>query len=229
MPAFLQGFIDGFYQNYIYQQRYLYLLKGIGVTLEITLFSILIATVLGIILCLMKLSNNKLSKGVASVYINVIRGTPLVTQLLIIYFGVFGSVNISKTIVAIIAFSLNSAAYLAEIFRSGILSVEAGQTEAGRSLGFNKWQTMFYIVMPQAIKNIVPTYANEFIVLIKETAIVGYIAVEDLTKVADVIRSRTFSAWFPLLGAAAIYLCLTLGLAKLFSILERRLRQSDNR
>lgn len=229
MPAFLQSFIDGFYQNYIFQQRYLYLLKGVGVTLEITLCSILIATVLGILLCLMKLSNNKVARGVSTVYVNIIRGTPLVTQLLIIYFGVFGSVNISKILVAIIAFSLNSAAYLSEIFRSGIMSVDNGQTEAGRSLGFNKWQTMLYVVMPQAVKNIVPTYANEFIVLIKETAIVGYIAVEDLTKVADVIRSRTFSAWFPLLGAAVIYLCLTLGLAKLFSILERRLRQSDKR
>ena len=228
------GLFDEIYRNIIYQDRWLYLLKGLWVTVEVTFFAILLGTILGMVLALMRISNFKLFRirileKISSFYITIIRGTPLMVQLLIIYFVVFASVDIDKVIVAVIAFGLNSAAYVAEIIRGGILSVDKGQTEAGRSLGLSYTQTMRHIVMPQAIKNALPAYTSEFIVLIKETAIVGYIALEDLTKVGDTIRSRTFSALVPLLTVALIYLLLTGVLAKLFMRLERRLRRSDNR
>lgn len=226
-------FFDQIYQNIIYQDRWLYLLKGLGVTLEITVFAILLGTVLGILLAMMRISHVRIFRvrvleKIASFYITVIRGTPLMVQLLIIYFVIFASVDIDKVIVAVIAFGVNSGAYVAEIIRAGILAVDKGQMEAGRSLGLNYRQTMTYIVMPQAVKNILPAYTSEFIVLIKETAIVGYIALEDLTKVGDVIRSRTFSALVPLLTVALVYLLLTSLIARLFTLLERRLRRSDN-
>lgn len=228
------GLFDEIYQNIIAEQRWLYLLKGLGVTIEITFFAILLGTVLGVVLAMMKISNVRLGKvkildKISTFYITIIRGTPMMIQLLIIYFVVFASVDINKVIVAVIAFGLNSGAYIAEIIRSGILAVDKGQMEAGRSLGLNYTKTMMLIIMPQAIKNILPTYTSEFITLIKETAIVGYIALEDLTKAGDVIRSRTYSALVPLLAVALIYLMLTGLLAKLFSRLERRLRKSDNR
>lgn len=151
----------------------------------------------------------------------------MVTQLLIIYFVIFGSVDIDKTVVAIIAFGLNSGAYVAEIIRAGIQAVDKGQMEAGRSLGLSKGQTMVSIILPQAVKNILPAYVNEFVVLIKETAIVGYIALEDLTKAGDNIRARTFEAFVPLITVALIYLLLTTLLTKLFNYVERRLRAND--
>ena len=222
------------YNNLIAEDRWLYLLKGLGVTLKISFFAILIGCVIGILIVLMKMSSFKLLgirvlDVIANIYVTVIRGTPLVTQVLIIYFVVFASVNIDKTVIAVIAFGLNSGAYVSEIIRAGIQAVDKGQMEAGRSLGFNVSKTMLYIIMPQAVKNIIPTLANEFIVLIKETAIVGYIAIEDLTKVGDIIRSRTYSAFVPLVTVALVYLLVTGLLAKGFSILERRLRISDNR
>jgi len=229
MNNIFSSFGTEFYRNLIVDDRWKFMLQGLGTTLEITVLSILIGTFLGVILCFMKLSSFKPFKWIASTYITVFRGTPLVVQLLIIYFGVFGSINIPKVIVATIAFGMNSGAYVAEILRGGIVSVDQGQTEAGRSLGLSKFQTMFHIILPQAIKIAVPTYASEFIVLIKETAIVGYIALNDLTKVGDYIRSRTFSAWFPLITVALIYLFLTSVLSKLFGTLERRLRKSDAR
>jgi len=226
-------FFDEIYRNIIYQDRWLYLLKGLGVTLEITVFAILLGTVIGITLAMMRISRVRIFRvrvfeKIATFYITIIRGTPMVVQLLIIYFVIFASVDIDKVIVAIIAFGVNSGAYVAEIIRAGILAVDKGQMEAGRSLGLNYRQTMAHIVMPQAVKNILPAYTSEFIVLIKETAIVGYIALEDLTKVGDVIRSRTFSALVPLLTVALVYLLLTSLIAKLFTLLERRLRRSDN-
>jgi len=225
---------DALYQNLIYKDRWLYLLKGLGVTIEVTFFAIILGTILGVILAIMRLSNFRLLRirileKIASFYITIIRGTPMMIQLLIIYFVVFASVDIDKVIVAVIAFGMNSAAYVAEIVRGGILSVDKGQMEAGRSLGMSYSQTMIRIIMPQAIKNALPTYTSEFIVLIKETAIVGYIALEDLTKVGDVIRSRTYDAFIPLITVALIYLLLTGILAKLFMRLERRLRKSDLR
>ena len=148
-------------------------------------------------------------------------------QILIIYFVVFATVDIHNIIVAVMAFGINSGAYVAEIIRSGIMSIDDGQFEAGRSLGFNYTQTMIYIILPQALKNVLPALANEFIVLLKETSVSGYIAIQDLTKGGDIIRSQTYNALFPLLMVAAIYLIMVLFFEKLVSILERRLRNSE--
>ena len=160
-------------------------------------------------------------------YLTVIRGTPSVLQLLIIYFVVFGSVNISKVLVAIIAFGINSGAYVAEVIRSGIMSIDKGQTEAGRSLGFTYAQTMIYIILPQALKNVLPALGNEVIVLLKETSICGYIALQDLTKGGDIIRSRTYDAFMPLIAVAFIYLIMVMLLQRLVAGLERRLNSSE--
>ncbi len=227
MGDFFTGLWNSIQLNLFTDNRWLYLLKGLYVTLQIALCSIVIGTIFGTLLAFMKLSKNKALKFISSAYINIIRGTPLVTQLLLIYFGVFASVDISKIAVAIIAFSLNSGAYVAEIIRAGINAVDIGQTEAGRSLGLNSMQTMVRIILPQAVKKILPTYTSEFIVLIKETAIVGYIAIEDLTKVSDIIRSRTFEAFLPFIISALMYFAITSILAKLFGRLERRLALSD--
>ena len=170
----------------------------------------------------------KVLNAICKVYLTVIRGTPVVVQLLIIYFVVFGSVRVDKVIVAILAFGVNSGAYVAEIFRSGIMSIDNGQFEAGRSLGFNYRQTMIYIVMPQAFKNVLPALGNEFISLLKETSVSGYIALQDLTKGGDIIRSRTYDAFMPLIAVALIYLIVVLIFSKLVSLLERRLRNSDH-
>ena len=165
---------------------------------------------------------------ICKIYLTVIRGTPVVVQLLIIYFVIFGSTQISKVLVAIMAFGINSAAYVAEIFRSGIMSIDDGQMEAGRSLGFNYAQTMFYIIMPQAFKNVLPALGNEFIVLLKETSVSGYIALQDLTKGGDIIRSRTYDAFMPLIAVALIYLVMVMVFTKCVNLLERRLRNSDH-
>ena len=166
--------------------------------------------------------------AICKLYLTVIRGTPVVVQLLIIYFVIFGSSDVSKVLVAVMAFGLNSGAYVAEIFRSGIMSVDNGQFEAGRSLGFNYVQTMMYIIMPQAFKNVLPALGNEFIVLLKETSVSGYIALQDLTKGGDIIRSRTYDAFMPLIAVALIYLAMVLVFTKLVNMLERRLRSSDH-
>ena len=175
-----------------------------------------------------KTGNLKLLNILCKIYLTVIRGTPVVVQLLIIYFVVFGSTRIDKVPVAIMAFGINSGAYVAEIFRSGISSIERGQFEAGRSLGFNYAQTMWYIIMPQAFKNVVPTLANEFIVLLKETSVAGYIGLQDLTKGGDIIKSRTYSAFMPLIAVALIYLVMVMFFSWLVGKLERRLRNSDH-
>lgn len=203
------------------------ILQGLGTTLVIALGAILIGTAIGAVICLFRLSNSRILRAVAQVYVTIIRGIPVVTQLMIFAFVVFASFDIPILLVAIISFGINSGAYVSEIFRAGIQGVDQGQMEAGRSLGLNKRQTMLKIIFPQAFKNILPTYANEFIVLIKETSVAGYIAIEDLNKVSDMIRNATFNAWIPLLTTAVIYLILTLGLAKLFSLVERRLARSD--
>lgn len=223
------GFGDSFYQNIIAQNRYMLLLNGLVVTLELTAGAIAIGTILGIIACMFKLSSSKILNFIANIYLTIIRGTPTVVQIMIIYFVILADVHMPKIFVGIIAFGINSGAYITEIIRAGIMAVDHGQMEAGRSLGLTKGQTMARIIMPQAIKNILPTYTNEFIVLIKETSVAGWIAMEDLTKAADVIRSRTFDAFFPLVSAAMIYLILTMTFAKLFSLLERKLRESDIR
>lgn len=216
------------YTCLIAKDRWMLILEGLGNTLLIALGAIILGTVIGALLALMRLSNSRILRGAAYAYITVIRGVPMVTQLMIFYFVLLAPIRgLPKLSIAIISFGVNSGAYVCEIFRAGIQSVPPGQTEAGRSLGLGKWQTLGFIVLPQAFKAVLPTYCNEFIVLIKETAVAGYVAMRDLTKAADLIRNATYNAWIPLFTSAIIYLCLTLGLAKLFGILERRLARSD--
>lgn len=196
----LQSLQDRFYLNFIEDDRWRYIWEGLGVTLQVTFLSVIIGIVIGFLVAVVRSSHDKTGKlkllnVICKVYLTVIRGTPVVVQLLIIYFVIFGSSSINKVIVAVMAFGFNSGAYVAEIFRSGIMSVDNGQFEAGRSLGFNYVQTMFYIVMPQAFKNVLPALGNEFIVLLKETSVSGYIALQDLTKGGDIIRSRTYDAF----------------------------------
>ena len=223
---------DSLYLNFVKDDRYLYLTRGLGVTLEITFFALLIGIVLGFILAIIRSTSDKTGKLkilnlIAKFYITIIRGTPVVLQLLILYFVIFASVNINKVVVAAIAFGLNSGAYVAEIVRSGIMAVDEGQFEAGRSLGFNYFQTMCYIVLPQAIKNILPALGNEFIVLLKETSVSGYIAIQDLTKGGDIIRSQTFEPFLPLIAVAIVYLVMVIIFQKLVDLLERRLRKNE--
>lgn len=208
-------------------------MDGLGNTLKITLFAVIIGIALGFLVAVIrstyeKTGGLKVLNALCKIYLTVIRGTPVLIQLLIIYFVVFGSVKIDKVFVAVMAFGINSGAYVAEIFRSGIMSIDNGQFEAGRSLGFNYRQTMIYIVMPQAFKNVLPALCNEFIVLLKETSVAGYIAIQDLTKGADIIRSRTYSAFMPLIAAAVIYLVMVMIFTYFVQKLERRLRSSDH-
>ena len=229
----MDNFTASFYQNFIEDDRWKYITDGLFNTLRITFFAVLIGIFLGFLIAVVRSTYDKTHKlgvlnALCKVYLTVIRGTPVLVQLLIIYFVVFGSVKIDKTLVAVIAFGINSGAYVAEIFRSGIMSIDNGQFEAGRSLGFNYPQTMFYIVMPQAFKNVLPALGNEFIGLLKETSVAGYIAIQDLTKCADIIRSRTYSAFMPLIAAALIYLVLVMVFTFFVQKLERRLRNSDH-
>ena len=220
-------------EKFIEDNRWRYITDGLKITLLVTVFAVLIGVVLGFLIAIVRTTHDKTGKlkilnAICKVYLTVIRGTPVVVQLMIIYFIIFGSVDISKVLVAIIAFGINSGAYVAEIFRSGIMSIDNGQFEAGRSLGFNYAQTMMYIIMPQAFKNVLPTLCNEFISLLKETSVSGYIALQDLTKGGDIIRSRTYDAFMPLIAVALIYLAMVMIFTKLVSLLERRLRNSDH-
>ena len=223
---------EAIYNNFIKDERWRYLTDGLQVTLEVTFFSVLIGIVIAFLDAVVRSTYDKTGKlkllnAICKVYLTVIRGTPVLVQLMIIYFVVFGSVNISKVIVAVISFGINSGAYVAEIFRSGIMSIDEGQFEAGRSLGFNYVQTMWYIIMPQALKNVLPALGNEFISLLKETSVGSYIALQDLTKGGDIIRSRTYDAFTPLIAVALIYLALVMLFSWLIQLLERRLRQSE--
>ena len=233
MPEFISNLTERFYDNFISEDLWLYIAKGLGVTLEITFFALIIGIALGFLIAIVRSTHDKTGKmgflnAICKLYLTVVRGTPVVVQLLIIYFVIFGSVDISKIVVAVLAFGMNSAAYVAEIFRSGIMSIDNGQFEAGRSLGFNYAQTMFHIIMPQAFKNVLPALGNEFIVLLKETSVSGYIALQDLTKGGDIIRSRTYDAFMPLIAVALIYLVMVIIFTKLVNMLERRLRNSDH-
>ncbi len=222
-----------FYLNFIKDDRWQYITRGLWVTIQITVFAVILGIVIGFLVAIIRSAHDKTGKlkianAVCRLYLTVIRGTPVVVQLLIIYYGIFASVAIDKMIVAVIAFGVNSGAYVAEIVRSGIMSVDNGQLEAGRSLGFSFAQTMIYIIIPQAFKNVLPALGNELIVLLKETSVSGYIAMEDLTKGGDIIRSRTYDAMMPLLAVAAIYLIVVIFLEYLVGRLERRLRNSDH-
>lgn len=218
---------------FITEDRWKLYIRGLGITIEVSFFAAILGILIGTLLAFMKLSvrdNGKQTffSRLANLYIDIIRGTPSVLQLLIIWFVVLRNCK-NGILVASIAFGINSGAYVAEIIRAGILAVDKGHTEAGRSLGLSKVQTMRYIVLPQAFKNVLPPLGNEFIVLIKETAIVGYVSLSDLTRVAFQMTSRTFDAFTPLLGAAVIYFVLIKILTILLGKLERRLRKSDNR
>ena len=220
-----------FILNFITDNRWLLLINGLVVTLKITFFAVILGFILGFGVAVVRniYDNTKKLKFLnflCNIYITVIRGTPVVVQLLIIYFVIFSSVRIDKSFAAILAFGINSGAYQAEIFRSGINSVPKGQMEAGRSLGFSYPQTMITIIMPQVIKNILPTLANEFIVLMKETSVASYIALDDLTKAGDVIRSKTYSAMMPFLAVALLYLIMVMLFSYLVKLLERRLARS---
>lgn len=233
MSDWLKDFAHKFYLNFIKDDRWHYITRGLRTTVLITVFALILGVVLGFIVAIIRSAHDKTGKlkvanFICRLYLTVIRGTPVVVQLLIIYYGIFASVTIEKMIVAVIAFGINSGAYVAEIVRSGIMSIDKGQLEAGRSLGFSYAQTMVYIIIPQAFKNVLPALGNELIVLLKETSVSGYIAMEDLTKGGDIIRSRTFDPMMPLLAVAAIYLTVVILLEFLVGKLERRLRNSDH-
>ena len=221
------------YQNLIEKDRYMYIVRGLGVTMEITLMAIAIGVVIGFIVAIVRSTHDKtgnmtLLNAVCQLYLTVIRGTPVMVQLLIMYYIVLTSVR-SKIVVAGLAFGINSGAYVAEIVRGGIQSIDNGQFEAGRSLGFNYIQTMWYIILPQVFKSVLPALANEAIALLKETSICGYIALQDLTKGGDIIRSQTYNAYIPLLSVAAVYLIIVMLFSYLVKLLERRLRNSEQR
>lgn len=225
----LNDFIEKFYRCFIEDDRYMLLVDGIGVTIKVAVLAAVLGLLIGFVIAVCNLSNNKLLNFIGKVYTDVIRGTPSVTQLMIIYFVVFATVHWEKWIIAAIAFAINSGAYVSEIIRAGIMSIDKGQTEAGRSLGLTSTQTMFYIVVPQAIKNIFPAMGNEFITLIKETAIVGYVGLVDVQKAGDFIKSATYEAFMPLIGIAIIYFILIKALTIFLEAIEKKLRKSDVR
>ena len=229
----MEALKERFILNFVTDDRWKYITDGLKVTLEVTFLAVVIGILLGLFVAIVRSTYDKTHKlkilnFICNIYITVIRGTPVVVQLLIIYFVVFASMDVSKVFVAVMAFGMNSGAYVAEIFRSGIMSIDQGQFEAGRSLGFNYAQTMVHIIMPQAFKNVLPALGNEFIVLLKETSVAGYIALQDLTKGGDIIRSRTYDAFMPLIAVALIYLVMVMIFTKLVALLERRLRNSDH-
>lgn len=219
----------GLYSTFITDGRWVWFVSGLKNTLLISLFSVLLGLVLGLIAALFRLSKVKILNAVGGTYVDIIRGTPTMVQLLIIYYIIFASVPIPKMIVGIIAFGINSGAYIAEIVRGGILSVNKGQTEAGRSLGLSGRQTMSFIVLPQALKNILPALANEFIVLIKETAVIGMVDNIDLVGAAKKVQSRTYDYFWPLISIAVIYYVVIKFLSVLLSRFEAHLRKSDIR
>ena len=228
----MSGFKESFYQNFIEKDRWQYLLTGVENTLLITIFAVLIGVAIGFLVAIIRASHDKngslkILNFICRVYLTVIRGTPTMIQLMITYYIIFASVNVSKIFVAVCAFGINSGAYVAEIVRSGIMSIDQGQFEAGRSLGFNYVQTMRLIILPQAFKNVLPALGNEMIVLLKETSISGYVGTMDLTKGGDIIRSTTYEAYLPLFGVAAIYLVIVMLMTAGVNRLERKLRTNE--
>ncbi len=218
-----------------------YLLKGLGNTIKMAIFAVIIGIIIGIIVAIVRSTHDKtaetahkgfgrailnVANGICRVYLTIIRGTPVIVQIMIYYYLIFASSN-NGVLVGIIAFGINSGAYVAEIFRAGIMSIDNGQFEAGASLGLNYRRTMMFVILPQAFKNILPALANECIVLLKETSVAGYIALEDLTKGGDIIRSVTYEAFLPLIAVALIYLIIVVGLSSLVGKLEKRLKKNE--
>lgn len=233
MQQFLEELGARLYDDFIYQERYMYIIKGLGNTVLITVFALLIGVILGVLIAVVRAvhagdkSKLKILNAICGLYLTVIRGTPMIVQLMIMYFAILKSAD--GLVVAVIAFGINSGAYVAEVIRSGIQSVDRGQTEAGRSLGLTQRQTMIRIVMPQAFRNVAPAIFNEFISLLKETSVAGYVGIQDLTKGGDIIRSITYDAFPPLLLVGAIYLIIVIGLTRILAMLERRFAKSDLR
>lgn len=231
MTEFFQELQRKFIQDFIEDDRYLYLLRGLGNTLVITLLALVIGVVLGFLVAIIRATHDKhgtlkILNVICKIFLTVWRGTPVVVQLMIMYYIILVSMS-NKIAVAAIAFGLNSAAYVAEIVRSGIMSVDEGQFEAGRSLGLTYAKTMRLIILPQAFKNVLPALGNEFITLLKETSVSGYIALPDLTKGGDIIRSVTYDPYLPLFGVAIIYLVIVMLLTAGVHKLEVRLRSNE--
>lgn len=241
LSAWFADFKADFVLNFIEQERWRYITTGLKNTLIITLLSLILGLILGVVVAIVRSSYDKtyhemrkgikkvlfcIANAICKVYLTVIRGTPVVVQLMIMYYIIFATSR-NSLMVAVFAFGINSGAYVAEIVRSGIMSIDVGQFEAGRSLGFNYKDTMIHVIIPQAFKNILPALANEFIVLLKETSVAGYVTVRDLTMGGDIIRSVTYSAFMPLIAVALIYLVMVMFFTKLVSILERRLRKNE--
>lgn len=241
MPEWILKLGRDFHTAFIEDNRWKYLVEGIQNTLILTFFALILGVVLGVVVAAIRTTYDKqykemqpsvakfllaLGNGISRVYLTIIRGTPAMVQILIIFFIIMASSD-NKMLCGIIAFGINSGAYVAEIIRGGIMSIDVGQIEAGRSLGFNYMMTMWYIVLPQTFKNILPALANEFIVLLKETAIAGYVGVTDLTRGANIIRGITYQSFWPLLAIAAIYLVMVMFFTWLVDVLERRLRKSE--
>lgn len=239
----IDNFKSQFNLNFIQKDRWRYMLQGLGNTLTITAVAAIIGIVLGVIIAAVRSSYDKNEEslklrggfsyhllkflnGICKIYLTIIRGTPVVVQLLICYFIIFAASS-NGVAVAIFAFGINSGAYVAEIFRGGIMSIDQGQFEAGRSIGFNYIQTMRYIILPQMFKTVLPTLLNEFIALLKETSVAGYVAVTDLTKAGSSISASTYSYYMPLLTVALVYLVIVMLLTKLVGILERRMRKNE--
>ena len=239
-PQWLEDIFFNIFKCFIYEERYNFFLKGLGNTLLLTLFALLIGIALGVIVAFIRVTwdkNHAEMRGlgkyalgtanlISKIYLTVIRGTPVVVQILLLNFVVFAASR-NKLMVGCLCFGINSGAYVAEIFRSGIQSIDVGQMEAGRSLGFGYIATMRHIILPQAFKNVLPPLCNEFIVLLKETAVVGYIGLSDLTYAANTVGGATYEYLFPLLLAAAIYLTMVIFFTHLVEKLERRLRTDE--
>ena len=232
----MEDFKLKFIANFITDNRWKYFTNGSGTTYVVSFFAVILGVVIGVLIAVVRSSADKLDRPplvvkilnvICKLYLTVIRGTPAMIQLLIMYYIVFGSVDVSKRLVAILTFGINSGAYVAEIIRSGIMSVDQGQFEAGRSLGLTYVQTMWYIIIPQAFKNVLPALGNEFITLLKETSICGYIALTDVTHGANTVRSQTYEPYMPLFAAALIYLVSVSVLSALISRLERRMRVNE--
>lgn len=231
----MEGLKRKFIQDFIVNNRWQYITDGLKITLSVTIFSLIIGVLIGMLVAIIRCAHDqqnknklwlKIANAICQIYITIIRGTPILVQLLIMYFIILASFR-SKTIVAILTFGINSGAYVAEIFRGGIMSIDKGQMEAGRSLGLNYIATMKNIILPQAFKNVLPSLVNELIALLKETSICGYIGLNELTRGGDIIRGATFDAFLPLFAVAIIYLIIVLIISSFIKILERRLRTND--
>ena len=227
MEKFINNVYEQFYQTLIEQDRYRFILEGLGKTLIIAFFAVILGVILGGLVALIRnyheeTKKAKLANFISKLYVTIIRGTPAVLQLMIIYYVIFRSVDINTILVGVIAFGINSGAYVSEIIRAGINSIDRGQKEAADSLGLTYRETMKSIILPQAIRNVLPALSNEFITLLKETSVAGYIGIIELVKAADIIASGTYNYFFPLIIIAIIYLILTIGLSKLLTIFEKK-------